>query len=227
MKYSNKTIALYDALKAAGIVGATGNVKLTLLNLEVTIKDKSATGNLIQEWLGNWMESKNIFHRTKDNTQEFPDFYLSESDTNHLLEVKTFDYTKNPNFDVAQFDAYVRSVVFEPYKLDADYLIFGYTLEDGVLTIKDIWLKKIWEITCPSGVFPIKVQQKQNKIHNIRPYNFKANSERGAQPFTSRLQFVEAIKSTLQQYDDATIADPDIWFNEVKDAYNRFTGEQL
>lgn len=32
--------------------------------------------------------------------------------------------------------------------LDVDYLIFGYDMDDnGNVTIKDLWLKKVWQIT--------------------------------------------------------------------------------
>ena len=33
------------------------------------------------------------------------------------------------------------------HMLDVDYLILGYDMsDDGVVTIKDVWLKKVWQI---------------------------------------------------------------------------------
>lgn len=222
--YSQKAVSLYQLLKNNGIVGAEGTIKLELLGTEVNVNDKSATGNLIQEWLGEWMTLNGIYHRENSNTQLFPDFYLSESNQMDLLEIKAFDYVKSPNFDVAQFDAYVRDLRTKAYKLDADYIILGYSLSHGIIKINDIWLKKIWEITCPSTEYAIRTNVKQQKIHNIRPYNFKSMSK-GAQPFNTRMAFVTAIKDTLAKYKDRTYAED--WFEEVVSGYAEFAKTQL
>ena len=223
--YGSKAQYLYDLLKEKGIIGAQGSIRLELLDTEVNVNDKSAAGNLIQEWLGQWMTLNGVYHRVDTNSQIFPDYYLGENNQTDLLEVKTFDYVKSPNFDVAQFDAYVRSLRDQAYKLDADYLILGYSLSNGVLKINDIWLKKIWEITCPSEQFAVKTQVKQGKIHNIRPYNFKTMS-RGFQPFESRIAFVKAIRNTLADYSHNTI-DPDEWLEAVGSGYTSFSKTQL
>lgn len=223
--YGSKAQHLYNLLKEKGIIGAQGSIKLELLDTEVNVNDKSAAGNLIQEWLGQWMTLNGVYYRVDANSQIFPDYYLGENNQTDLLEVKTFDYVKSPNFDVAQFDAYVRSLRDQAYKLDADYLILGYSLSNGVLKINDIWLKKIWEITCPSEQFAVKTQVKQGKIHNIRPYNFKTMS-RGFQPFESRIAFVKAIRNTLANYSHNTI-DPDEWLEAVGSGYTNFSKTQL
>lgn len=218
MNYGVKAQELFERLKSESIVGATGRISLELLNLMIDINDKSSIGNLLQEWLGAWMAQNNIEFRTDNNTQVFPDFYLGTDNESDLLEVKTFDYNVSPNFDVAPFDAYVDSLKTKRYRLDADYLIIGYILEDGVLTIKDIWLKKIWEITCPANDLPLRVQRKRGKIYNIRPYNFKNNST-GFQPFASREDFINAIKQTLARYPMRT-EDPELWVREVLPSYS-------
>lgn len=44
---------------------------------------------------------------------------------------------------------------------DVDYLIFGYDMgDDGVVTIKDVWLKKVWEITRPMEDWSVNLQVK-------------------------------------------------------------------
>jgi len=223
--YGQKAQDLFNLLKAKGIVGAEGHIQLELLGTEVNVSDKSAAGNLIQEWLGQWMILNGVYNRSNENTQAFPDFYLSEENTVDLLEVKTFDYVNSPNFDVAQFDAYVRSLRTNAFRLEADYLILGYSLSNGVIKINDIWLKKIWEITCASTEYPIRTNVKQGKIHNIRPYNFKSMS-RGQQPFNSRIAFVTAIRKTLEKYlKDSQEADR--WFEEVSHSYTGFTSRPL
>lgn len=222
--YSQKAQFLHRLLKEKGIIGAEGSIKLKLLGTELDVNDKSAAGNLIQEWLGRWMVQNGIFCRENKNTQAFPDFYLSEENDKHLLEVKTFDYVKSPNFDVAQFDAYVRSLRTNGFRLDADYLILGYSLSNGIIKVNDIWIKKIWEITCPSAQFAVRTQVKQGKIHNIRPYNFKKMSK-GHQPFASRVEFIKAIRDTLAKYlDDEVNANQ--WLEETTKAYSTFIRTQ-
>ena len=223
--YGKKAQQLISQLKEQGIVDAEGTIKLSLLGTDVDINDKSAVGNLLQEWLGEWMNLNGFYHRVNPNSQEFPDFYLGESNELDLLEVKTFDYVNNPNFDVAQFDAYTRSLCDKAYRLDADYLILGYSLSHGVVKINDIWLKKIWEMTCPSERFAIKTQVKQDKIHNIRPYNFKSMSN-GYQPFNSRLAFITAIRDTLEKYKDSK-EEADSWMQQVTTSYTNFMKSSL
>jgi type-2 restriction enzyme nlaIV len=42
---------------------------------------------------------------------------------------------------------YASEIQEKPYMLDVDYLILGYDMsDDGVVTIKDVWLKKVWQI---------------------------------------------------------------------------------
>ncbi|MDR2457406.1 MAG: NgoBV family restriction endonuclease [Clostridiales Family XIII bacterium] len=216
--YGIKAQQLYDGLNRHHIVGSAGKISVELLNVKCDLNDKSAVGNLLQEWLGAWMVNKNIYHRTNPNTQEFPDFFLSTSNTSNLLEVKTFDFSKAPNFDIANFDAYVRSVMTKSYRLDADYLILGYILTNSRLKIENIWLKKIWEITCSSKKYALKSQVKQEKIVNIRPYNFKTMSQ-GFQPFATRLDFINAVKQTLEQYQMRTVSAND-WLSAVQTNYN-------
>lgn len=221
--YGVKATNVVNELLAHNILGATGKISIELLGVKCDVNDKSAVGNLLQEWLGAWMTSVGVYHRVNQNTQEFPDFYLSEAFDTDLLEVKTFDYSKAPNFDIANFDAYVRSLKNASYRLNADYLILGYVLTESELRIEKIWLKKIWEITCPSAQFSLKTQVKQGKIVNIRPYNFK-NMSKGFQPFDDREQFVNAIRQTLAEYRMGT-EPAEEWFQTVQANYASFYQE--
>lgn len=196
---------LYDKLILAWILTWTWVINLSLLNVTVKIKEKSALWDLIEEWLWEWMKANNIYFWRKHNSQEFPDFLLKrESNEEWLLEIKTFDATKAPNFDVANFQAYVRSVKTNSYRLNADYLIFGYILNDQwELSIDSLSLKKVWEMTCPSERFPIKTQVKQDIIYNIRPANWFSN--RTSFPiFDSKIDFINAIQWTLDIYDQTS-----------------------
>lgn len=225
LMYGDKAVALVERLKQEGIIGAKGAISLRLLGVTVDVSDKSAVGNLLQEWLGRWMDEKGIYRRNNENSQMPPDFYLGEDNMEDWLEVKSFDHEESPNFDVANFDAYTRDLRTRAFRLDADYLVLGYSLKDGVIEIKDIWLKKVWEITCPSNEYALRTQVKQGQIVNIRPYNFKSNPN-GFKAFGSRLVFVTAIKDTLSKYrNDAAGADE--WFKEVETSYAAANGSPL
>src|SRR6266536_5864671 len=104
------------------------------------------------------------------NPQTFPDLYLNPDDEkSNLLEIKSFDFDGKAGFDIANFDAYCNSLLTSSYRLDSDYLIFAYSMEGTDITISNVWLKKIWEISGSSGKYPIRVQDKKNVIYSIRP----------------------------------------------------------
>ena len=216
---------IVDLLKKQGIFNSSGNVTLNLMGVSAELKDKSAIGYVFQEWFACWLKKNNILFRVNTNSQEFPDFYLDkESNEEKLLEVKTFDYDAGPNFDVANFDAYCRSVKTKAYRLDADYLIFGYTFRDGVLEIKDIWLKKIWEITCPSERFPIRTQVKQGIIYNIRPAKWYSNGSRNP-IFKSEKEFLKSLFDTIKIYKSSD--DAKKWIEEVNKSLLNYKKESI
>lgn len=215
---------LYDELIAEGIIGAVGETHFKLHGLSTLVRDSSIVGNVIQEWLKEFMTKKGIKYRNKPNTQEFPDFLMHETD-NHtdLLEVKCFK--KSPNFDVANFLAYCQSLTVNPYRLDADYLIFEYTENQTGIVIKRIWLKKVWEICCGSERADVKIQWKKNVHVNIRPATWYAN--RTYYPvFNTRLDFVKAIKKVLDTSASAGALQAG-WITTVKNVYKKQTGQEL
>ena len=116
---------VYDKLMQTGIISATGEITFEMQNIKTIIKDSSVVGNVMQDWLKSFLDFHQITYRLKANTQEFPDFLMHETrDDIDLLAVKCFK--KSPNFDVANFQAYARSLLDNPFRLDASYLIFEY-----------------------------------------------------------------------------------------------------
>ncbi len=211
---------LFDALVASGIVGAIGEISFEMHGIQTHVKDSSVVGNIIQEWLMSFMDAKGILYRFPQNSQEFPDYFMSGTDREGLLEVKCFK--KSPNFDIANFAAYCRSLTEKPYRLDADYLIFEYAVVEQGIRIENIWLKKVWEIAGNSERAAVNIQWKQNSPVNIRPsvwYSQRAKFR----PFETRKDFVEALKTVLhttQWYDK-------VWFDTVADNYREQTGREL
>ena len=206
---------LYQKLLAANIKGHSGKIIFDYLNIAVEVNEKSSIGYLFQEWLGKWMEGQNIEYRTNPNTQDFPDYYLHcTSDMEDLLEIKTFDADASPNFDVANFDAYTRSLLTAPHKVNADYLIFSYTFRNGVFSIKNIWLKKIWDITGPMEGRPIRLQVKQNVFVNIRPMTWYSDRSK-FKPFGNRDTFLNELHKAILMNPKKTDWNKETWLETV------------
>ncbi|TXK93852.1 restriction endonuclease [Methylococcaceae bacterium CS1] len=177
-----------------------GGTVFKIGSISIDVEGKDGLGGLIEEWLGKWAENqKFIINNPKKNgsSQEFPDYYVGTD--NHLLEVKTFDSTAGANFDLANFESYCESISNTPSRVDSDYLIFAYKLDGTELSIKNVWLKKIWEITCPSERWPLKTQTKRDVIYNIRPASWFSNKPR-FKTFTTKEEFINALFETEKQY---------------------------
>lgn len=213
---------LYKTLKNSEIFEAKGRIKFKFLDVSVIINTTDIVGHVLQAWLKQWMIDNDIYFEEPSNTQAFPDFYLSEKS---LLEIKAFNYNaSSPAFDIANFESYCDSLTTDAYRLDADYLIFGYTMEEGIIKIKEIWLKKIWEISSSSRKSPLKVQKKRGMIYNIRPTKWYSHSSH--KPFKTKEQFVLALYETLKQYEKTSI-NPDKWLKKIKNNYELHSGQSL
>jgi hypothetical protein len=203
---------LFETLQEKGIVGSHGKTTFSLGGIITPAKDISVIGNLIQDWLAEFMRQNKIKFSQPANSQEFPDFYLSKSSTEDLLEVKCF--TKSPNFDIANFNAYCRSLRTNAHRLDADYLIFKYKAHEDFIEIQNIWLKKVWQISSRMERSELKIQWKQNLPVNIRPALWY--SEKIDFPvFESRLDFVRAIEKVQNTQTTAVKT----WFKDVSANY--------
>ena len=84
-------IELYNRLKK-DLLGQEGSIKISFCGLDVEIESTDTVGNSLQSWLEGYLNQNNIYYRTPDNTQEFPDFYLGENNSDNLLEVKAFNF---------------------------------------------------------------------------------------------------------------------------------------
>ena len=207
------------------VIDKPGKITFNLADIPVVINTTDTVGNSIQNWLKEWMNVKGIYSDEPENTQEFPDFYLSASNRqDHMLEVKAFNYEASPAFDIANYESYVKSVSEKPYRLAADYLVFGYKMDaDGTIRIKKIWLKKIWEIAGTSTRYALNTQVKKDVIYNIRPNGkFKRDEE---VPFKNKEQFLKAIYDTQSKYRGQDKADE--WKQILKLNYKAYYGIDL
>ena len=180
------------------IKGKKGKIIFNFAGIEFNINSTDTVGKSLQEWLKEYLRSQDYYFTEPENTQAFPDFFLSEDRTIDLLEIKSFHYSATPAFDIANFDSYCAKIEEDPFCLYADYLVFGYEMDDGVISIEDIWLKKIWEIAGSSTRYPLKTQIKKDVIYNIRPNSgFKYGRET---EFTDEKSFLKALYETIEMY---------------------------
>ena len=156
--------------------------------------------------------------------QSSPDFWLNASNKNEdWLEVKSF--TGSPNFDISAYNSYINLIIDQPYKLQSNYLLIKYKMNGGIVTIEDCWLKKIWEISCPSSKWPVKVQDKRGTIFNLRPATWY--SEKTDYPvFKSIEHFLSALEETVYKYPD-THAKGATWADKLKQSYKNYYGIDL
>lgn len=215
---------IYHALlEDFGFEGASGSIRFNLKDFDITVEQNNIVGNILEEWLAKWMNDKGIAN-IHNHKQESPDFWLNPDklDTD-WLEVKSF--TSSPNFDIAAYRSFINLIIEKPYKLQSKYLLIEYKMEDGIVTIEHLWLKKIWEICCTSERFPLKVQYKNKVIQNIRPAVWYSN-RKDYPVFESLEDFLSALEQTIYKYHDTNYL-AETWSDKVIKSYKDFYGVEL
>ena len=222
---------VYDKLvNEDRITELEGQIRFYLGDVNIIVKQRDVVGNIMQEWLQGWLEARGVEYAPSENTQMPPDFFLNPDDkTTNLLEVKAFNRNAGPGFDIADFRMYQGEIIDKPYMLDVEYLVFGYDMsETGVVTIKDVWLKKVWEITRRMEDWPINLQIKEGHVHKFRPgiwYN--ADTDRSDYAiFNSLEDFISAMEETVYQNDE-TRRDAGTWLVRFKRNYQARYGVDL
>lgn len=209
------------------ITTSEGQIKFFLGDVSIIVKQKDVVGNIMQEWLEGWLMKNHIAFAPNTNTQMPPDIYLDpENHKKDLLEVKAFNYIATPGFDIADFKAYAREIVEHPYMLHTKYIIFGYSMsENGTVTIKNLWLKNIWEICRSMDSWALNVQYKNKVIHKIRPAKWYGT--RSKFPMFKKLEhYLSAIEETLFSYPDTHDLSKG-WRKKLTDSYRNFYGENI
>jgi len=97
-----KAEELYEALQQTLAEGISFNGIIAIGNDKVDLDKAGVVGNIIQEWLQGWLNKRGIEYAPSENTQMPPDFFLNPTDkTQNLLEVKAFNRSASPGFDIA------------------------------------------------------------------------------------------------------------------------------
>lgn len=209
------------------IKSVEGQIRFYLGDVDIIVRQKDVVGNIIQEWVEGWLRRNNIAFAPNDNTQMPPDIFLNPDDrTVDLLEVKAFNYSASPGFDIADFRAYAREIVQNPHMLHTKYLIFGYSMNNqGIVTIRELWLKNVWEICRSMEGWPLNVQYKNGVIHKIRPAKWFGNRSKFPM-FSSLEHYLSAIEETLFSYPDTHELSKG-WRKKISDSYRSFYGKTV
>ena len=210
---------IFQLLLDEEIKSKRGNLTFSLAGIEFPVESRDIVGGVLQEWFEKFLLSKQIFVAKPSNTQDWPDFILSNGDH---LEIKAFNHDASPGFDIANFDAYTRSLIHHPERLDTEHIIFSYVSNAAGISVIDFWLKKAWQMTGPSAKNFLNLQVKQDVPVNIRPKDWRGAGEL----FTNRKDFVIALGEAMNHFHPERYQNPD-WAEMVSSAYLRTTGQQL
>ena len=209
---------IFQLLNTSNVKGQQGQITCSLAGVNFYIDNRDILGGIIQQWFGEWLTVNKIKWSPPKNSQTWPDFILSNG--NHL-EVKCFNYEESPGFDVANFGAYINSLLLTPERLDDDYIVFGYKFDGINLSIADIWVKNIWELTGPSNTHFLNLQVKRNQVNNIRPKNWRNPS---VTMFRSRREYVVALSKAVEKFGMGAAS---AWFAKVEALYKVKTSNNL
>lgn len=217
------TVRIYNLLKTSEFKELTFERFHILGKYQIDLVEAGVVGNILEEWLAKWFDSKGI-PNIHNHKQSSPDFWLDPDNLNDdWLEVKSF--MGSPSFDLAAYLSFIQLVIDKPWKLQSSYLLIKYKMKEGLVTIEDFWLKKIWEISCPSASWPVKVQYRNKAITNLRPATWY--SENTDYPvFKSLEHFLAALEQTIYKY-RATNYLAENWKDKVVKSYKDYYGVEL
>lgn len=217
---------IYEVLKGELEQDNTGKIQFTLADVSIIVKQNNVVGNIIEEWLDSWL-TEHDFDHTYNHGQSSPDFWMNLDNLNEeWLEIKSF--TGSANFDIANFMSYIHEVIDKPWKLHSKYLCIKYTMDalTGIITIDDVWLKNVWEISCPSNSWAVKVQDKKQVIYNLRPATWYSMGRTKYKVFESLPDFLSALDFVIKTY-PATSRIGLTWRSKVERRYREYYGESL
>lgn len=219
MKCTAKQV--FEKLVKGKITKERGQIVFHLAGTEIVVKQRDVVGIIIQEWLEGWLRDHNIEFATNPNTQMPPGLFLDPDNTKvNQMEVKAFNYKASPGFDIADFNMYQREIIEKPWMLNVDYLIFGYEMtDDGDVYIRNLWLKKVWEITRPMKGWPLCLQVKHNVVHIIRPAKWYGTKSK-FNLFPSMEYFLSAIEECVYKNQD-TRHDANKWKERMVASYKK------
>ena len=101
------------------IKGEKGVITINIGGIPKTSKSNSVIGNCVQEWIPQWLEDNGLKLEPNNQSQAFPDFTACIDGIKYDMEVKCWNYDKQPAFDISNFDGFYREIFNNPAKLYA------------------------------------------------------------------------------------------------------------
>lgn len=218
---------LVNPVDGINVLEKKGTIRFNFAGLNMRVKRKDVIGNVIQEWFQKILDKNKIFNVPNKDTQDFPDFFLKRSDDRldfskieGLCEIKSYNAQRTPAFDIANYDSYIEKLNENVAILDVKYIIFAYEFNEGVLKMKSIFCKNIWEITGETKNESLKCQIKKGRVYNIRPVTFTGKSKSAMLPFKTLADFLIALyKFQIEQDDGRNIQGHKAWLEKVCENY--------
>ena len=224
-------LQIKELLIKSKIYTSEAKMEFTFLRVK-SLTDTDAVGYVFQAWLRDWFLKKKIYFNQRHDSQKSPDFIIKKKGNSGWLEIKVYG-DSGASFDIKSWDAYLNLMLKEPYYINADYLIFNYTVnEQKKLIIKNIYLKKIWELCRPMTqrskiAWPVSLQYKNETIHNLRPNQAILENNQVAF-FKNKIEFLDAIQKTIDTYKKSQDKHKDgKWLKNVKIKYKEIFNEDL
>lgn len=214
MKKIDTIVELYEYTKNE-LEGKSGNITINFANHPIVSSSNDIIGNILQEWLPAWFAHLNVDIKAGEHSQEFPDFVAIFGKDKYDVEVKAWNYSNSPAFDIANFHSFIQQTYNSPGKLDAYFIILGYVpANDGFskgFTVEKVYLKRIWEITNKSTKYPIGLQVKLERPYAIRPCTFHKK-----EGFKNKKEFIEAIYESFKLFPSKHLKfTPEQWKSKV------------
>lgn len=216
---------VFNTLKAELEANNKGCITFSLAEVDIIVKQNNVVGNIIEEWLDSWFTKHNFDHRY-NHGQCSPDFWFNlEDEKQDWLEIKSF--TGGANFDISNFMSFIQEIVDKPWKLDSKYLCIKYTMDTttGIVTIDNVWLKSVWEISSPSSKWSVKVQDKKSVIYNLRPASWYSTST-SFKTFDCMEDFLSALDYVIKTYPQTSSIGLN-WRSKVEKAYSDYKGQKI
>ncbi len=222
MKYTSKE--LYNKLvNEYKVVGEIGSVNFTLKDLTISVKFRETIENLIHSWLKAWLKESNVEFTNGVDLKAFPNLFLDSNDQNKAnIQIKIFNSSRGGVFNLGDFESFGDTLLESAHLLDVDYLIFSYSKTENGFSIKNVWLKKIWELASPGEKFPIRVVEKDGYIDDIRSTTWYAENPKIA-PFASLEEFLVAMNDGRFLYLETRHTNSH-WLKNVVKNYHKHTG---
>jgi len=224
-------LEIKELLIKSNIYNSEAKMEFTFLRVK-SLVDKDAVGYTFQAWLRDWFIKKKIYFNQRHNSQKSPDFIIKKKENLGWLEIKVYG-DSGASFDLKSWDAYLNLMLDEPYYINADYLIFNYTInKNKKITIKKIYLKKIWELSKPMTsrsqiAWPVSLQYKNKNIVNLRP-NQAILEDKEPTFYKNKIEFLEAIQKTIDMYSKSQEKYKNgMWLKNVKIKYKEIFNVDL